>query len=304
MHPSSNVIPRKQLCACHAYECVWDACNVTDAGSGKEHTAAQRKQVKQNTIIILSCLFTSDTRGAHKSPRLSAGTHSPHTILQPRVVYASADTASSSGAHTHAELLGLPSISGRRDGAPVVVVVGAPVVVVLGASGAVMIVVVVVAFSVVVAVVDVFVESSPFVFPWSEAAVSPLCVPCVLVSPGSSCVIGSGVTVFVFSGEAGAVTEFPCRAPFPSISFNVSASPSAPGFGSPLDDPEAPAPPSSSIVLGIGVPVFLITGGAGPGPGFPFVSTVSLGPGDVPGGTVELNVVEIVAGSVTTPPFV
>ncbi|RNC42055.1 hypothetical protein TcCL_NonESM08328 [Trypanosoma cruzi] len=61
MHPSSNVIPRKQSCACHAYECVWDAFNVTDTGSSKtEHTAGQRKHVKQNTIIILSYLFTSE----------------------------------------------------------------------------------------------------------------------------------------------------------------------------------------------------------------------------------------------------
>ncbi|RNC33755.1 hypothetical protein TcCL_Unassigned03515 [Trypanosoma cruzi] len=67
------------------------------------------------------------TVDVHMSPWLSAGTHSPHTPLQPTAVYASADTASSSGAHTHAELLRLPSISRRRDGARVVVVVGASV---------------------------------------------------------------------------------------------------------------------------------------------------------------------------------
>ncbi|RNF04564.1 hypothetical protein TcG_11122, partial [Trypanosoma cruzi] len=78
---------------------------------------------------------------AHKSPWLSAGTHSPHTPLQPTVVYASADAESSSGAHTHAELLRLPSISRRRDGARVVVVVGASVVVVLGACVVVVVVV-------------------------------------------------------------------------------------------------------------------------------------------------------------------
>ncbi|RNC40115.1 hypothetical protein TcCL_NonESM10447 [Trypanosoma cruzi] len=65
-HPSSNVTPRKQLCACHAYEFVWGAFNVTDAGSGKEHTAGHRKQVRQNTIIIYSYLLTSDhSRRAH-----------------------------------------------------------------------------------------------------------------------------------------------------------------------------------------------------------------------------------------------
>ncbi|EKG02219.1 hypothetical protein TCSYLVIO_006762 [Trypanosoma cruzi] len=97
-HPSSNVTPSNQLCACHAHECVWDAFNVTDAGSGKKHTAGQRRQVKQNTIIILSCLVHRTTVDAHKSPRLSAGTHSPHTILQLRVVYASAARTSSSRA--------------------------------------------------------------------------------------------------------------------------------------------------------------------------------------------------------------
>ncbi|EKF29272.1 hypothetical protein MOQ_006953 [Trypanosoma cruzi marinkellei] len=89
------------------------------------------------------------------SPWPSAGTHSPHTPLQPTAVYASADTASTSGANAHAELLRLPSILRRRDGARVVDVVGAPVVVILGASGASVVVVVVVvgAFVVVVVVV-------------------------------------------------------------------------------------------------------------------------------------------------------
>ncbi|EKF38875.1 hypothetical protein MOQ_000909 [Trypanosoma cruzi marinkellei] len=89
------------------------------------------------------------------SPWLSAGTHSPHTPLQPTAVYASADTASTSGAHAHAELLRLPSILRRRDGARVVDVVGAPVVVILGASGASVVVVVVVVGALVVVVVVV-----------------------------------------------------------------------------------------------------------------------------------------------------
>ncbi|RNC43213.1 hypothetical protein TcCL_NonESM07126 [Trypanosoma cruzi] len=88
------------------------------------------------------------------SPWLSAGTHSPHTPLQPTVVYTSADTATSSGAHTHAELLRLPSISRRRDGAWKVVVVGASafMAVSLGASDVVVVVVVVVMVVVVVVV--------------------------------------------------------------------------------------------------------------------------------------------------------
>ncbi|KAF5213879.1 hypothetical protein ECC02_013569 [Trypanosoma cruzi] len=185
-HPSSNVAPRKQLCACHAYECVWGAFNVTDAGSGKEHTAGQRKQVKQNTIISLSCLVHRTTADAHKSPRLSAGTHSPHTILQPRAVYASADTASSSGAHTHAELLRLPSISRRRDGVRVVFVVGAPVVVVVGGSGAVVVVIVVGDFVVVVVVVVVSAEASEFLSACSSDILVSLCVPVVSSVPSSS----------------------------------------------------------------------------------------------------------------------
>ncbi|EKF98211.1 hypothetical protein TCSYLVIO_010893 [Trypanosoma cruzi] len=36
----------------HACECVRDAFNVADAGHNAEHTARQRKKVKQNTIII------------------------------------------------------------------------------------------------------------------------------------------------------------------------------------------------------------------------------------------------------------
>ncbi|EKF30657.1 hypothetical protein MOQ_005528 [Trypanosoma cruzi marinkellei] len=244
MHPSSNVVPRKQLCACHAYECVWDACNVTDAGSGKEHTAGQRKQVKQNTIIILSCLVTSNTREAHKSPRLSAGTHSPHTPLQPRVVHASADTVSSSGTHTHAELLRLPSISRRGDGARVVVVVGASVVVVLGASGAVVVVVVVVVLVVVAA--DVSAKPSPFVYVWSVASVLLLCVPCVSAPPSPSFVIGPGDSVFGFSGEAGAVTD----------------------DSEPPDPPAPPAPPRPCSVEDPGLCLSECFGGTGPGPDF------------------------------------
>ncbi|RNC41622.1 hypothetical protein TcCL_NonESM08806 [Trypanosoma cruzi] len=69
MHLSSNVIPRKNLYACRAYECVWDAFNVTDRGSSNaEHTAWQRKQVKQNTIIVFSYLFTSDHSGHVQIP--------------------------------------------------------------------------------------------------------------------------------------------------------------------------------------------------------------------------------------------
>ncbi|EKF28353.1 hypothetical protein MOQ_007900, partial [Trypanosoma cruzi marinkellei] len=77
-------------------------------------------------------------------------------IFRPEALYASADTASSSGAHTHAEPLRLPSVSRGRDGARVVVVVGASVVVVLGASGAVVVVVVVVVGALVVVVEVVF----------------------------------------------------------------------------------------------------------------------------------------------------
>ncbi|RNC32278.1 hypothetical protein TcCL_Unassigned05126 [Trypanosoma cruzi] len=126
------MLPRKQLYACRAYESAWDAFNVMEKGiNNAEHTAGQRKQMKQITIIIFYYYLHRTTVDAHKSTRWSAGTHSPHTILQPRVVYASADTASSSGAHIHAELLRLPSTSRRRDGARVVVVVGASVVVVV-----------------------------------------------------------------------------------------------------------------------------------------------------------------------------
>ncbi|RNC44307.1 hypothetical protein TcCL_NonESM05987, partial [Trypanosoma cruzi] len=115
---------------------------MTDVGHNAEHTAAaQQKQTKQKTIIVITLTLYIGPQWTCKSPWLSAGTHSPHTPLQPTAVYASADTASSSGAHTHAELLRLPSISRRRDGARVVVVVGVSVdVVVLGASGAVVVV--------------------------------------------------------------------------------------------------------------------------------------------------------------------
>ncbi|RNC51908.1 hypothetical protein TcCL_ESM10928 [Trypanosoma cruzi] len=96
------------------------------------------------------------------SPPLSAGTHSPHTPLQPTVVYASADAASTSGEHTHAELLRLPSISRKRDGARVVVVVGVSAFMAVSLGTCVVVVVVVVGaiFLVVVVVVVVFASSS------------------------------------------------------------------------------------------------------------------------------------------------
>ncbi|RNC39717.1 hypothetical protein TcCL_NonESM10901 [Trypanosoma cruzi] len=123
------------------------------------------------------------TVDAHMSPWLSAGTHSPHTPLQTTAVYASADTASSSGAHTHAELLRLPSISRRRDGARVVVVVGASVVVVLGATGAVVVVVVVVGARVVVVVVVV---GACVVFVVVSGVFNTTELPCVFRRVGSS----------------------------------------------------------------------------------------------------------------------
>ncbi|EKG08408.1 hypothetical protein TCSYLVIO_000445, partial [Trypanosoma cruzi] len=88
---------------------------------------------------------------------LGAGTHSPHTLLQPRAVYASADAASTSGAHTHAEPLRLPSILRILDGAWVVDTVGASVVVLLGACVVVVVVVVGACVVVVVVVVGGFV---------------------------------------------------------------------------------------------------------------------------------------------------
>ncbi|RNE96190.1 hypothetical protein TcG_13111 [Trypanosoma cruzi] len=185
MHPSSNTIPRKQSYACNEYECVRDAFNVADAGHNAEHTARQQKQVKQNTIIIFSYLVHRATTHVHKYPRLSAGTHSPHTPLQPTAVYASADAASSSGAHTHAELLRLPSISRRRDGAWVVDTAGASVVVVLGAC--VVVVVVVVGACVVVVVVVVVVvssvESSDSLFACSSDSLLSLDDPVVPLLP-------------------------------------------------------------------------------------------------------------------------
>ncbi|RNC42062.1 hypothetical protein TcCL_NonESM08335 [Trypanosoma cruzi] len=55
--------------ACHTYECVWDALNVTDKGiNNAEHTVKQRKQMKQNTIIIFYYLFTSDHSGRAQIP--------------------------------------------------------------------------------------------------------------------------------------------------------------------------------------------------------------------------------------------
>ncbi|KAF5214852.1 hypothetical protein ECC02_012511 [Trypanosoma cruzi] len=117
--------------------------------------AAEASKAKHNHHNY-SYFIHRTTVDVHMSPWLSAGTHSPHTPLQPKVVYASADAARSSGAHAHAELPRLPSILRTCDGARVVVVFGASVVVILGASGAVVVVVVVVVvggFVVVVVVV-------------------------------------------------------------------------------------------------------------------------------------------------------
>ncbi|ESS70160.1 hypothetical protein TCDM_00915 [Trypanosoma cruzi Dm28c] len=152
--------------------CVWAVCVLLVLS---EHTAGQRKQMKQNTIIIFSYLVHRITTHAHKSTRLSAGTHSPHTPLQPRAVYASADAASSSGAHTHAELLRLPSTSRRRDGAWVVDTVGTSVVVVLGAC---VVVVVVGAFVVVVVVVVVVLGAVVFFSCSSSDSFVPLFASC------------------------------------------------------------------------------------------------------------------------------
>ncbi|EKF29432.1 hypothetical protein MOQ_006785, partial [Trypanosoma cruzi marinkellei] len=57
MHLSSTVRPLEQFYACHAYECVWDAFNMTDLGRIAEHTSGQRKQKKQKTIIITLTLY-------------------------------------------------------------------------------------------------------------------------------------------------------------------------------------------------------------------------------------------------------
>ncbi|RNF20566.1 hypothetical protein TcG_03620 [Trypanosoma cruzi] len=89
-------------------------------------TAAEASKEKNNHHNY-SYFVHRTTVDIHMSPWLSAGTHSPHTLLQPTAVHASVDTASSSGAHTHAELPRLPSTSRRRDGARVVVVVDASV---------------------------------------------------------------------------------------------------------------------------------------------------------------------------------
>ncbi|RNE97540.1 hypothetical protein TcG_13327 [Trypanosoma cruzi] len=136
--------PCKQLYAFLAYGCL--ACVQRDGyreqQRGAHSSAAEANKAKHNHHNY-SYFIHRTTVDAHKSTRLSAGTYSLHTPLQPRVVYASADTASSSGAHIHAELLRLPSISRRLEGARVVVVVGAPVVVVLGACVVVVVVVVV-----------------------------------------------------------------------------------------------------------------------------------------------------------------
>ncbi|EAN82175.1 hypothetical protein, conserved [Trypanosoma cruzi] len=115
MHLSSTVRPRKKLYASRAYNCVWDAFNVTNVGSNAEHTAGQRKQTKQNDHHNYSYFIHRTTVDVHMSPWLSAGTHSPRSL------------SAHSGAHTHAELLKLPSLSRRRDGARMVVVVDASV---------------------------------------------------------------------------------------------------------------------------------------------------------------------------------
>ncbi|EKG00689.1 hypothetical protein TCSYLVIO_008351, partial [Trypanosoma cruzi] len=86
------------------------------------------------------------------------------------------------GAHTHAELLRLPSISRRLEGARVVVVVGASVVVVLGAC----VVVVVVA---VIGVFVVVVVAGAFGFSFcSVSATAFVCSACSLLNcPSCSC---------------------------------------------------------------------------------------------------------------------
>ncbi|EKF28646.1 hypothetical protein MOQ_007599, partial [Trypanosoma cruzi marinkellei] len=182
------------------------ACVQRD-GCGKQrgaHSRAAEANEAKNNHHNYSYFIHRTTVDVHTPPWLSAGTHSPHTPLQPRAVCASADTASSSGAHTHAELLRLPSILRRRDGAWVVVVVGASVVVVIGASGAV--VVVVEGACVVVVVVVVFgVRTSgdsssaisggdsslcdPFstVLPVSASASVPVSESCLKRGPSSSC---------------------------------------------------------------------------------------------------------------------
>ncbi|EKG00122.1 hypothetical protein TCSYLVIO_008950, partial [Trypanosoma cruzi] len=194
MRPSTNMCPLKQSCACHTYECVWYAFNVTDTGSSNtEHTAGQQKQMKQSTIIIFSHLFTLDHRGRAQIHAVECWHAQPaHTPLQPTVAYASADAASSSGTHTHAELLRLPSTSRRRDGARVVVVVGISVVVVLGATGAVVVVVVVVVVVLIVAAVFFLAESSAFVFVWSVDGLLPLFDSVVSLSPFSCAVSATG----------------------------------------------------------------------------------------------------------------
>ncbi|EKF26399.1 hypothetical protein MOQ_009909, partial [Trypanosoma cruzi marinkellei] len=177
-------------------------------------------------------------------PWLSAGTHSPHTSLQPRAVYASADTASSSRAHTHAELLRLPSISRGRDGGRVVVVVGASVVVVLGASGAVVVVegarvvvVVVVVGACVMAFVVLFTESSLFLsdFPAGKLVVlGPAGVTtATVVDPGR--VLAGGATsilpLFLF-GSSCSTIKFCCCTPEGSSSSRNPLSPGTVFFNS------------------------------------------------------------------------
>ncbi|EKF98929.1 hypothetical protein TCSYLVIO_010167, partial [Trypanosoma cruzi] len=128
-----------------------DGCG---AQRGAHSMAAEASKAKHNHHNY-SYFIHRTTVEVYMSPWLSAGTHSPHTPLQPRVVYVSADAARSSGAHAHAELPRLPSILRILDGARVVVVFGVSVVVMLGASGAVVVVVVVVVGGFVVVVVVV-----------------------------------------------------------------------------------------------------------------------------------------------------
>ncbi|EKF28241.1 hypothetical protein MOQ_008019, partial [Trypanosoma cruzi marinkellei] len=220
------------------------AFNVADAGSNAEHTAGQQKQKKaKNNHNNYSYFIHRTTVDAHMSLWLSAGTHSPHTPLQHTAVYASADTASSSGAHTHAELLRLPSISRRRDGARVVVVVGTSVfLVILGVSSAVVVVVVVVvgAFVVVVVVVVFGVCTLAFLL-FLEFSV--LCSGLFTTEPWN------------LSGEPGGLGLPPPesdRSDALSPSCLVGNSASTSPVTAKTDRPGSPAPPGSDTVGGFG----------------------------------------------------
>ncbi|KAF5218199.1 hypothetical protein ECC02_008848 [Trypanosoma cruzi] len=218
---------------------------------GAHSRAAEANKVKNNHHNH-SYFIHRTTVDAHKSPRLSAGTHSPHTPPQPRVVYASADTASSSGAHTHAELLRLPSTSRRCDGARVEVVVGAAVVV---------LVVVVVGAFVVVVVVFGFISVPAFF----TSAVS---------SSGLGALPGLGaVAVFVFLASASPIVFFNAPAldascgpseavplATPGVGFKLpvccSVSAASVSFGAPDSGAglvPAPFTPGSFGVVGFGV---------------------------------------------------